>query len=58
MGLEIDGVRAAEGNRELELTIFEDDQVILLSDGVDFLPPFEGEGRTGGVLTTTVRDKR
>jgi len=55
MGLETDGVKIVDRTRELEVTIFEDDQVILLGDGVDFLPPFEGEGRTGGVLAATVR---
>ena len=29
--------------RELEITIFENDQVILVSDGVYFLPPFQAE---------------
>ena len=42
--------------RELELTIFEDDEVILLGDGVDFLPPFESKRRTGGVLAATVKN--
>jgi hypothetical protein len=41
---------------ELRLTIFKNDQVIPLSDGVDFLPPFQAERRTGGVLAATVGD--
>jgi len=40
MGLETDEVKAGHEAQRVELTIFEDDQVKLLSDGIDFLPPF------------------
>lgn len=35
------------------LTVFQDDQVVLLSNRVDFLPPFQAECGTGGVLAAT-----
>ena len=38
--------------RKVGRTIFEDDEIILLSDRVDFLPPLEVEGRAGRVLAT------
>lgn len=56
MGLETDGVKVVDMTRGLDITIFKDDQVVLLSDGVNSLPPFEGERRTGRVLTAPVRD--
>jgi len=42
----------------VELTIFKDDQVVLLGNGVDFLPSLEAERGTGGVLTTAVGNSR
>ena len=55
MGLETDWVKTVQRTGEpLGFTIFENDQVMLLGDGVDLLPPFQAKGRTGGVLTTTV----
>jgi hypothetical protein len=43
MGLATDGVDIIHRTRDLELTIFKDDQIILLGDGIDFLPPSQGE---------------
>ena len=44
----------------MELTIFQDNQIVLLGDRVDFLPPFQAECRTGGVLAAgdSVKDMR
>lgn len=41
MGLETDRVKVVRDPRRIESTVFKDDQIILLSDRVDFLPPFQ-----------------
>lgn len=45
---------SAGAGKQRGLAIFQDDEVMLLGDRVDFLPPFETERRTGGVLTASV----
>jgi len=56
MGLETDRLEPNTEPGEEKLTIFQDDQVMLLGDSVDFLPPFQAECGTGRVLTATVGD--
>ena len=41
MGLESDRVKIVRDQRRVEFTIFKDDQIILLSDRIDFLSPFQ-----------------
>ena len=40
MDLETDGVKFAHKSQEVKYTIFKDNQVVFLSYGVYFLPPF------------------
>ena len=56
MGLETNRSEPNTEPGEEKLTIFQDDQVILLGDRVDFLPPFQAERRTSRVLAATVGD--
>lgn len=43
--------------RQIRLTVFDDDEVIAASDLVYCFPPFDGQCRSGGILSATGRLK-